>query len=93
MPHKKPRQGKELEQLGTYDPMPNMFNEKLVSVNFERIQYWLGKKAEISRPVEHLLGLCGFLPIHPTSYLEATRNRKKMAEAEQNKEEKAESGS
>lgn len=45
-----------IEQLGTFDPMPNENNEKLVSFNFERIGYWLGEGADVSKPVAELLG-------------------------------------
>lgn len=69
-----------IEQLGTYDPMPNERNEKLVSFNCERIQYWIGEGAEISEPVAELLGLSGFLPVHPRSYMTAWRNRQDKAQ-------------
>ncbi|XP_018352035.1 PREDICTED: probable 28S ribosomal protein S16, mitochondrial isoform X4 [Trachymyrmex septentrionalis] len=65
-----------IEQVGVYDPIPNMHNEKLVSFNFERIQYWIAKGAQMSTPVADLLGLAGFLPIHPRTYMKAWRNRK-----------------
>ncbi|XP_026730960.1 probable 28S ribosomal protein S16, mitochondrial [Trichoplusia ni] len=65
-----------IEQLGSYDPMPNINNEKLVALNLERIKYWLGNGAHISTPVAELLGLSGFLPIHPRSYMTAWRNRR-----------------
>ncbi|KAF4528210.1 hypothetical protein B566_EDAN016831 [Ephemera danica] len=45
-----------IEQVGTYDPLPNFYNEKLVSFNFERVRYWLGRGASISTPVAELLG-------------------------------------
>ncbi|XP_060528181.1 small ribosomal subunit protein bS16m [Cylas formicarius] len=67
-----------IEQLGTYDPLPNQFNEKLVSLNFERIKHWIGNGAELSRPIEQLLGLSGLFPIHPTSYMTAWRNRRQL---------------
>ncbi|XP_076369297.1 mitochondrial ribosomal protein S16 isoform X2 [Tachypleus tridentatus] len=66
-----------LEQLGTYDIMPNEHKERMVSLNLERIQYWIGVGAHISDPVAELLGLAGFLPIHPLSYMKAWRNRRK----------------
>lgn len=69
-----------IEQLGTYDPIPNVHNEKLIAFNFERLQYWLGHGASISKPVAELLGLAGFLPIHPKTYMKAWRNRKAMQE-------------
>uniref|UniRef100_A0A1B6CJJ8 Small ribosomal subunit protein bS16m n=1 Tax=Clastoptera arizonana TaxID=38151 RepID=A0A1B6CJJ8_9HEMI len=73
-----------IEQLGTYDPIPNVYNEKLVSFNFERIGYWIGEGATISKPVAELLGLSGYLPIHPNTYLFAWRERRKVADNEAN---------
>ncbi|CAG0912804.1 unnamed protein product [Notodromas monacha] len=67
--------GKILEQVGSYDPMPNAHNEKLVALNFDRIRFWLGNNARISDPVLELLGLSGFLPINPRTYMTAWRNR------------------
>ncbi|KAJ9577293.1 hypothetical protein L9F63_006132 [Diploptera punctata] len=64
-----------IEQVGTYDPLSNQYNEKLISLNLERIKVWIGKGAHISTPVATLLGLSGFLPIHPSSYMQAWRNR------------------
>ncbi|XP_029052741.1 probable 28S ribosomal protein S16, mitochondrial [Osmia bicornis bicornis] len=69
-----------IEQLGTYDPLPNKYNEKIVALNFERLQYWLGKGADISKPVAAILGIAGYLPIHPKTYLRAWRNRRKASE-------------
>ncbi|CAH1641827.1 unnamed protein product [Spodoptera littoralis] len=65
-----------IEQLGSYDPMPNINNEKLVALNLERIKYWLGQGAHVTNPVAELLGLSGFFPIHPRSYMTAWRNRR-----------------
>ncbi|CAH2242254.1 probable 28S ribosomal protein S16, mitochondrial [Pararge aegeria] len=69
-----------IEQLGSYDPMPNINNEKLVALNLERIKYWLGQGAHVTNPVGELLGLAGFFPIHPRSYMTAWRNRKTSRE-------------
>lgn len=65
-----------IEQLGTYDPLINQHNERLVALNFERIRYWLGRGADKSEPVAELLGLCGFFPIHPRCYMRAWRSRR-----------------
>ncbi|CAH2058507.1 unnamed protein product, partial [Iphiclides podalirius] len=65
-----------IEQLGSYDPMPNFNNEKLVALNLERIKYWLGQGAHVTTPVAELLGLAGFFPIHPRCYMTAWRNRR-----------------
>lgn len=72
--------------------MPNKYNEKLIALNFERIQYWLGQNAEVSKPVAQLLGLVGFFPIHPITYMRAWRNRRAAVEAETNKTSGAEAG-
>lgn len=50
-------QAHPIEQLGTYDPMENHNGEKLVSLNLERIKYWMAKKARLSNPVAELLGM------------------------------------
>jgi small subunit ribosomal protein S16 len=55
--------------------MVNEHNEKLVALNYDRIRYWLGQKARMSGPVAELLGLSGFLPVHPRTYLTAWRSR------------------
>ncbi|XP_017778382.1 PREDICTED: probable 28S ribosomal protein S16, mitochondrial [Nicrophorus vespilloides] len=71
-----------IEQLGAFDPIPNQNNEKLVSLNLERIRHWIGNGANVSKPVEQLLGISGYFPVHPTTYMAAWRNR----QAEENKE-------
>ncbi|XP_074042413.1 mitochondrial ribosomal protein S16 [Leptinotarsa decemlineata] len=72
-----------IEQLGTHDPLPNENNEKLTSLNLERIRHWIGNGAYVSKPVEELLGLAGFFPIHPNSFMNAWRNRLAMQKAKQ----------
>lgn len=69
-----------IEQVGTFDPIPNKYNEKLVALNYDRIQYWIKKKARISEPVAELLGLSGFLPVHPRTYMRAWRFRRGIME-------------
>ncbi|KAG8040893.1 hypothetical protein G9C98_001881 [Cotesia typhae] len=72
-----------IEQLGTFDPMANQYNERLVSLNLERIQYWLGQgNVSLSKSMEQLLGLSGFLPISPVTYINAWRSRRKTEEEE-----------
>ncbi|KAK5934170.1 hypothetical protein CgunFtcFv8_014588 [Champsocephalus gunnari] len=73
--NKRARDGKYLEQLGSYDPLPNICNEKLVSLNFDRIKYWIGCGAHTTKPVAKLLGLAGFFPLHPMTITDAERQR------------------
>lgn len=55
--NKRARDGKYIEQLGTYDPLPNIYNEKLVGFNFDRVKYWIGCGAHPTKPVAKLLGV------------------------------------
>ena len=41
---------------GIHDPMPNSRGEIITSIDYERINYWMAKDAEFSRPVLKLLG-------------------------------------
>ncbi|XP_049589844.1 small ribosomal subunit protein bS16m [Syngnathus scovelli] len=88
--NKRARDGKYIEQLGTYDPLPNVYNEKLVSFNSDRIKYWIGCGAHATKPVAKLLGLAGFFPLHPMTVTEAERRRadakRTAAETEKNLE-------
>jgi len=63
------------EQLGTYDPMPNQDNQKLLSLNLDRTRYWVGRGALFTKPLQHLLGYIGFFPIHPRSIEHVWRRR------------------
>lgn len=66
------------EQLGTYDPFLNRHGEKLCSLNFERINYYLAQGVQVDESVQELLGLAGFLPMHPNTYRTAWRNRREL---------------
>ena len=52
----KARDKPPIEQLGSYDPMPNRHNEKLIAINFDRLEYYIMKGADITEPVAKLLG-------------------------------------
>ena len=49
MSHPNRRQIDPIEQVGTYDPMTNAHNEKLVSLNLERIQSYIAGGVTLSR--------------------------------------------
>ncbi|XP_025941363.1 28S ribosomal protein S16, mitochondrial isoform X2 [Apteryx rowi] len=74
---KRARDGKYLEQLGCLDPLPNAHGEKVAGLNLERLRHWLGCGAQLSRPAEKLLGLAGFLPLHPMTVTGAERLRRR----------------
>ncbi|XP_015423471.1 PREDICTED: LOW QUALITY PROTEIN: 28S ribosomal protein S16, mitochondrial-like [Myotis davidii] len=77
--NKFPRDGRFVEQLSSYDPLPNTHGEKLVALNLERIRHWISCGAHLSKPVEKLLGLAGFFPLHPMVITNAERLRRKRA--------------
>lgn len=77
--NKCPRDGRFVEQLGSYDPLPNSHGEKLVALNLDRIRHWIGCGAQLSKPMEKLLGLSGFFPLHPMMITNAERLRRKRA--------------
>lgn len=54
------RDGKYIENVGTYDPLEKDFS-KAVSIKNERIGYWLGVGAQPSPTVRTLLKKCGVL--------------------------------
>lgn len=60
--HRAPVKGRYLEQLGTFNPKPNLMDFKLVHINFERVKYWLSVGAQPSERVYKLLSLAGMLP-------------------------------
>jgi small subunit ribosomal protein S16 len=52
-----PRDGKFLEALGTYNPMTE---PALITLNEDRINYWLGEGAKPSTTVQSLFKSQGF---------------------------------
>lgn len=51
-----PRDGKFIEQVGTYDPMAN---PSLINVDAEKVKKWLGNGAQPTDTVKKLLKLSG----------------------------------
>ena len=54
MDRRSPRDGRVIEQLGWYDPNVRE-SEKQLSLNRERIEYWIGVGAQPSNTVRQLL--------------------------------------
>jgi len=57
--HRAPRDGKHLEILGHYDPIPQKDGNKHVGLHIERIKYWLSVGAQPSKPVARILSKAG----------------------------------
>eukprot|EP01041_Mallomonas_annulata_P008418 gene8418-17354_t len=60
-----PRDGKFIENVGTYDPLPFKDNVKEVTANVDRVRYWVGCGAQPSDRVSWLFGRLGILPPVP----------------------------
>jgi small subunit ribosomal protein S16 len=56
------RDGRYIEQLGTYDPAPNPVR---VTVKREKLESWLGRGAKPTDTVAHVLKRAGF-PSRPS---------------------------
>ena len=70
-----PRDGRVLEQLGTYDPMIADTDARAV-LNAERIQYWLGVGAQPSEKVKVLIKKYGSGGTHVQKQKEARERLK-----------------
>ena len=68
IPTHKGRDSTPLEQIGTFDPMINEHNERLVAVNFDRYKYWVARGAIPTKPVLELLGRYGSARVSESVY-------------------------
>ncbi|KAH6562737.1 hypothetical protein BASA50_010006 [Batrachochytrium salamandrivorans] len=56
------RDGKHLERLGTYNPIPDHNRTKHLELNVDRIKYWLSVGAQPSERVSWLLSKVDLMP-------------------------------
>ena len=54
-----PRDGRYVERVGTYNPMVPKEHEQRVTLNAERITYWLGQGAQPTERVQKMLAGAG----------------------------------
>ena len=78
-----PRDGKYLEQIGTYNPLLAKDDEKRVQLNEDRAKYWLGVGAQPSDRVARFLDAAGIRE-------RAARNNPNKAEPGEKAKERAE---
>jgi len=67
-----PRDGKHLEVVGHYDPIPSKDSHKHVGLNIDRIKYWLSVGAQPSDTVRRILSQAKIIPKAPTRGSAAT---------------------
>ena len=60
-----PRDGKFLEILGTYNPIPDPFGNKQVTLKVDKVNRWMMYGAEPSETVAKLLGAAELIPPAP----------------------------
>nr|QID92314.1 ribosomal protein S16 [Consolida orientalis] len=70
-----PRDGKQIETLGFYNPLPGEDVDGRMKLKFERIKYWLSVGAQPSEAVKRILIRAGVIPPtddHPMAQLSQT---------------------
>ena len=82
-----PRDGKFLEIVGTYNPIPNRHGMKEIRLKTDRLKYWLGVGAQPSDRVSWILGKFGVLPPKPRPYSPQKQKSKKEESQEKGGEE------
>ncbi|KAF9585675.1 hypothetical protein BGW38_001258 [Lunasporangiospora selenospora] len=56
---------KPIEQLGTFNPIPDKDGVKAVTLNFERAKYWLSVGAQPTESVARILSKADVIPAQP----------------------------
>lgn len=83
------RDGKYLEQIGTYNPLLAKDDEKRVTLNEERVKYWLGVGAQPSDRVLRFLDAAGIKEREARNNPNKAKPGEKATERAEEKAEKA----
>jgi small subunit ribosomal protein S16 len=75
-----PRDGRYIEQIGTFDPMLKKDNPERVKLNEERVKYWLGVGAQATDRVARLLDVKGIAKRDVPNNPEKAKPKKKAQE-------------
>jgi len=84
-----PRDGKFLEQVGTYNPLLAKDDENRVRLVEDRVRYWLGVGAQPTDRVARMLDKAGIKERAPTNNPQAAEPGKKAKERAEDKAKKA----
>lgn len=84
-----PRDGKYLEQIGTYNPLLAKDDEKRVTLNEDRVRYWLGVGAQPSDRVLRFLDAAGIKEREARNNPNKAKPGEKATERAEEKAEKA----
>ena len=75
-----PRDGRYIEQIGTFDPMLKRDNPERVKLNEERVKYWLSVGAQATDRVARLLDVTGIAKRDVPNNPEKAKPKKKAQE-------------
>lgn len=84
-----PRDGRFIEKLGTYNPLLKSDDPQRVTLNLERIQYWLSKGAKPTDRVLRFLDQAGTLKREPRNSPQKSQPKAKAQERAKAAAEKA----
>lgn len=89
------RDGRFLEKVGTYNPLLAKDDANRVSINEERIKYWISQGAQVSDRVSVFLGKAGVIPMpakknNPKKALPSEKTKMMLAEKEKKRADQAE---
>jgi small subunit ribosomal protein S16 len=84
-----PRDGRYIEQIGTFDPMLKKDDPNRVKLNDERVKHWIGVGAQPTDRVLRLLDAKGLAKRMPSNNPEKAKPKKKAQERAAAEAEKA----
>lgn len=84
-----PRDGRYIEQVGTFDPMLKKDNPERIKLNLERCKHWLSVGAQPTDRVARLLDGAGLMKRTATNNPEKAKPKKKAQERAAAEAEKA----
>jgi small subunit ribosomal protein S16 len=84
-----PRDGRYIEQIGTFNPMLKKDDETRVKLELERCKYWLSVGAQPTDRVARLLDAAGLMKRTASNNPEKSKPKKKRLEREAAQAEKA----
>ena len=88
--HTAPRDGRYIEQIGTFDPMLKKDDTNRVKLNVERAKYWLGVGAQPTDRVARFLDAHGLMKRVASNNPDKAKPKKKAQERTAAKEKAAE---
>lgn len=85
-----PRDGRYIERIGTYNPLLAKDDENRVTMQEDRVKYWLEQGAQMSDRVAVFVGKAGLAPMpEQKNNPEKSKPKEKAQERAREKEEKA----